>query len=186
LVYIRDPDLRNYEISDAGATAALTASQVDLDHPELSPTFVGKRQRVLAGQSEVILCRESESWTRAKAPVKAGLACYKDEHRYLRVFYEASRSVISFELCNNTRQITKTVEREIGGWNNIKLAIRYTGMQYQILYGHPGSLENELTLLAVVDVMDLMEADFVGPVIGIFAVAEADSYPIRFSNLSIE
>ncbi|KAJ0413075.1 glycosyl hydrolase [Aspergillus carlsbadensis] len=60
LVHIRDPDLVNDEMSDAGATAILPASAADLDNPRVSPTFTGKKQHVLTGHSEVILCRESE------------------------------------------------------------------------------------------------------------------------------
>jgi beta-xylosidase len=185
-VYIRNADLDRYRLSGKGA--ALLASTTDLDHHEQSPTFVGKRQPKLVGRSEVTL--RCGSALRAGKRIITGVAVYKDEHRFVRIYYKAREQRVVFELVNHAKNLTKLVEHELEDPKNVRFQIRYTEREYLAFYGvgrdgARGS-DRELTLLGGVDTLDLVDKDFVGPVVGIFAVAEAEGQYVQFSGLSLE
>lgn len=184
LLYIRDPDLSKYDISNSGTQVTLTASKTDLSHPTLSPTFVGKRQRRLSGESTVTFRRPSG--VSESARLKAGLACYKDEHRYARVFYQPSTSEIVFQLVNNAQKTTMTKRRTIHLFEELTLQMTYTEQGYRLSYRDERGSEEGFTHIASLDALALTDTDFVGPVIGVFAVSEDDGPVVAFTNLSIE
>ncbi|KAJ5489856.1 Concanavalin A-like lectin/glucanases superfamily [Penicillium expansum] len=183
-VYIRDPDLSKYNILNSGAQVTLTASKIDLPHPTQSPTFVGKRQRRLSGESIVTLRHSSSVPEPTK--LKAGLACYKDEHRYARVFYEAASSEVVFELVNHAQKTTRTEKHTVPSFEELTLRMTYTEQSYTISYRAWSGSDEGFTQIASIDTLALTAVDFVGTVIGIFAVSEDDGPVVEFTNLSIE
>lgn len=179
LVYIRDPDLSRYEISEGGRTINLTPSSTDLSHPEASPTFIGKRQRRLDGESSVTI-HPSSSW--ADAGVQAGIAYYKDEHRYISLYVDASASEIVFELHNKAKGLFRSERRGMEA-GDARLRISYTEQEYRLWYAVG---DGASTCLAVVDTLDMTGPDFVGPVIGAFSVSKRGACRVECTGLSIE
>ncbi|MBE3050349.1 family 43 glycosylhydrolase [Candidatus Bathyarchaeota archaeon] len=178
LVYIRDPDLGRYETSVDGAVT-LTPSSTELSHQEDSPTFIGKRQRRLDGESSVTL-HPAAPW--ADAGVRAGIAVYKDEHRYLSLVLDASSSEIVFELRNGAKEVERGERRAVGA-GGVALRIEYTEKEYRLWYAVGAG---EATCLGVVDTLEMTGPDFVGPVIGAFAVAKVEGVRVECTGLSVE
>lgn len=179
LVYIRDPDLGRYEISEGGRRIQLTPSSTDLSHPEASPTFIGKRQRHLNGESTVTM-HPSPSW--ADAGVRAGIAYYKDEHRYVSIHVDASTSEIVLELQNKAKGISRSERRGLEA-GDVRLRISYTEEEYRLWYAVG---DGAPTRLAEVDTLEMTGPDFVGPVIGVFSVAKREGCRVECTGLSIE
>ncbi|KAL4728124.1 hypothetical protein ACLX1H_004859 [Fusarium chlamydosporum] len=173
-LYIRDVDLKNYKID--GSNISLTASAIDLSHTHESPTFVGKRQRVLEGQSSASFKVDPSS------KVKAGLASYKDEHRYARIFYSPADKKITYEAINNAKEIKKSstysISEEV---TSIRFRIGYTEKEYRIAYALD---EKEWQSVATLDLIDMTGPDFVGPVIGVFALG--DGVKVEVTDLDVE
>ncbi|KAL4984430.1 glycosyl hydrolase [Aspergillus falconensis] len=184
-LYIRDASLENYRMSN-GTSTHLRATRVDLSHPNQSPTFIGKRQRLLSGKSSVVIPRFAEY--RAQANLKVGLACYKDEHRYARIFYDTVGDKVVFEVVNNAKKITKTEVHGVEGATDtsaLGLRIDYTENAYRMLYSYKGESGNSWNCLATVDTLHMTDPDFTGPVVGVFAVAE-DAIEVQFDDLEID
>ncbi|KAJ4245232.1 hypothetical protein NW762_014102 [Fusarium torreyae] len=171
LVYIRDALMENYHYSRDGSDFKVTASPVDLFDSEVSPTFIGKRQRLLQGRSSVTVTGISKDWEPTR--VKCGLAYYKDEHRYFRVFFQASDRSIVFEQKNDAQEISKTWQQfldEIPA--TISFAFEYTEKEFRLMYCLGNGSAQSWNTIAVVDTLTMTDPDFVGPVFGIFAVAD--------------
>lgn len=185
-LYIRDADMSKYRLENNNSSATLTATLVDLSHKEYSPTFVGKRQRQLAGTSSVILEGIKDSWNSAK--IQAGLACYKDEHRYCRIYYNAAQQEVVFELVNFAKKIARRDKHTLGEVPRSVLLFRieYTEKQYTLLYSFLPHVGNDWTPLGTVDTLDITDPDFTGPIIGIYAVGEAGGVQVQFEGLSVE
>lgn len=184
-VYIRDVDLGKYQFSSTPEESiTLTPSPIDLADPIESPTFVGKRQRQLTGTSTVTL------ETGGGPSIKAGLAVYKDEHRFLRIQHESSSpsSAVVVELRNNAKKIHRTTRHEcsVRDGEALDLQLTYTEQEYRV--GFKGEGAKEWQTVATFDTMDLTGPDFVGPVVGVFAVSVGDGPPanVHFRNLKIE
>ena len=183
-VYIRDPDLSRYTLSSDG-TATLMSSTTDLSDPEASPTFLGKRQRRLEGTGSVTI-RHDGGIPWSDAGLRAGIACYKDEHRYLRIYLDATAGRVVFECINTAKGISKTggVNVEVKDGSAVKFQLEYTEQEYKLWYGVGG--DGELACLGEVDTLDLTGPDFVGPVIGAFAVSKTEGCLIECSELVVE
>ena len=173
-------------MSEDGTTARLVATDVDITAPHASPTFVGKRQRLLTGQSSVVLPALTPdiltAWSTAR--LKCGLAVFKDEHRYTRIFVDASgdKPGIVFELVNNAQKISRTSRHDLPeGSNTLSLRIAYTEQEYRLEYAHSGTW----TLLDTVDTLQLTDPDFVGPVVGVFATSTR-RVDVQLTSLSID
>ncbi|KPM40586.1 hypothetical protein AK830_g5962 [Neonectria ditissima] len=183
-LYIRDANLDNYDIG-RDSLITLATSPVDLSHPEASPTFIGKRQRKLLGQSSVSVRGLANKLTAGE--LKTGLGCYKDEHRYVRIFYYATDPAIVFELINNAKKISQVKRQRLGKVpDEVHLRMEYTEKEYRLLY-KVGSASNEIwTCLAVTDTLNMSGPDFVGPVIGLFATAVTSGLKVEFQNFSVD
>lgn len=183
-LYIRDAIMDNYQLTK-DISVTLKSSSVDLSHPELSPTFIGKRQRRLDGTSGVILRGIEESWGTTK--LQTGLACYKEEHRYLRIYYDAAELQVIFELVNVAKNIAKTEKKALGEVpNSLAFRVEYTEKQYSLFYSLPSELGQDWTCLGTADTLDLTDPDFTGPVIGIYAVGQAEGVHVQFEGLNVE
>ncbi|KAF5667162.1 murein transglycosylase [Fusarium heterosporum] len=180
-LYIRDPSLENYDFGNGNKSLTLTSSSVDLSHPRESPTFVGKRQRVHNGQSSATVLIDS-SWTNTK--LKTGLACYKDEHRYLRVYYDAGDNAVGYEAINAAKDISKTekhaLDRDV---DSLRFRMVYTEAEYRIEYA---AGQEAWVCIATLDTIDMTGPDFVGPVIGVFALDMQGAPTVEVVDLQVE
>ncbi|KAJ5356209.1 glycosyl hydrolase [Penicillium concentricum] len=184
-LYIRDAVMSNYRLENNNSSVRLTTSSVDLSHPEHSPTFIGKRQRQLAGRSTVALEGIEGSWNSAK--IQAGLACYKEEHRYSRIYYDAAQQAVVLELVNAGQKIVRTEKHTLEEVpRSLLFRIQYTEKQYSLLYSFIPHVGNDWTCLGTVDTLDMTDPDFTGPIIGVYAVGKADGVQIQFEGLNVD
>ncbi|KAK0389024.1 hypothetical protein NLU13_2601 [Sarocladium strictum] len=180
-LYIHDPDLQNYQISSEETGLTLTSTKVKLSEPWGSPTFVGQRQRALSGRSTATLLEDGGG----SADLQAGLALYKDEHRYVRLFYDATENAVAWEHINNAKKISvgsreKLDEKRTG---RMTFIMDYTEEEYRLSY----DVGSGPVSLALVDSLGMTGPDFVGPVIGVFATSEKEG-GVRavFDDIAIE
>jgi beta-xylosidase len=183
MLYIHDPELSRYKMSDRMIT--LIASPHDLTAPEESPTFIGKRQRHLEGASSVILLSPGQQ--SSASSLVASLTVYKDEHRWLRVFYAPSTRAVSVQIFNKAKGIDRSMKQDImGDFEKLKLVLKYTEMDYTASYAIDGGSAKEL---GKVETMELSDKDFVGPIIGVYAVNEGgpkDGIEVKFEDFVVD
>jgi beta-xylosidase len=178
-LYIHDPVLSHYKIGDRQIT--LTASPESLKSANASPSFVGKRQRLLEGRSSVTLLPPTQTST----SINAGLAVYKDEHRFLSVSYvispEASSPTIHLHVLNKAKNIDRQESAELDATPQaLQLTFDYSETEYTLSYCADGG---EVKQLGQVPTKDLSDKDFVGPIFGIFAEGSGE---IDFKDLTID
>lgn len=182
-VYIRDAELARYALSGNGTELTMKAGGTDLSHPNDSPSFVGKRQRVLQGKSSVTLKEPLPDM-----PVRAGIACYKDEHRFARIYYDAGSGTVVAELINNAQKVTlSSKSQKIEAVGPVVFRIDYSEEAYRLSY-LAGRTTDGATweALLTLDTLALTDPDFVGPVIGVFAVTDGNDVSIEFVDIAIE
>ncbi|KXJ95059.1 putative xylosidase/arabinosidase [Microdochium bolleyi] len=180
VVYIRDADRSRYTVSEDGSEFSLKASELDLVEPRKSPTFLSKRQRLLDGKSSVTV-RDVASIP-ADAVSKVGLAVYKDELRWFRIFLNPVAKAVQFELVNKGKELTRSAEHKLDKLDgDLFLQISYTEKEYELAFRLG---QGELTTLFKTDVLDLTDPDFVGPVIGASVVGK--DHVVKFSGFSVE
>lgn len=112
---------------------------------------------------------------------RAALVDYKDEHRYTRIWYDSGKRIARFEVINNAKKISRGHEAKI---EELHLLIKYTKEQLVIQYmEEDGALET----IGTVDTEELSNADFFGPIIGVFATSDSNcSPPVLFKNLRVD
>lgn len=182
-LYIRDPDLDKYQITNGANTIILTTSPIDMTHKNDSPTFVGKRQRELEGKTAVTMFFGSGSW---QGSTKAGLASYKDEYRFLRIFYDASEASVVFEVANKAKNIHTTSKHKVAPKKSLGFQIQYTEQEYRAIYSDDSGSSAEWKLAGTVDTADVTSLDFTGPVNGVFALSEGKAFDIEFQDLVVD
>jgi beta-xylosidase len=181
-LYIRGADLSKVVILDQGSRLELMASKFDLTSGIESPTFVGKRQRQLNGQSTVNL----NLWTKSgQEDTKAGLACYKDEHRFVRIFWDAGEGSVVFELLNNAKKLHRVLKHNVAAGGQLSFRLEYSEQEYRGLFKAGTRSKGLWELASMVDTAELTGPDFTGPVIGVFAVS-SKSHVAEFEELMIE
>jgi beta-xylosidase len=182
-LFIRDPDFSKYEFDKE--SMILSASKADVSQCEEPVTFVGKRQRLLDGSASVALDCSALSPDSHRA-LQAGLCYYKDEHRYIRVFVDFNSFQIIFQIVNTARSIrrrrTRFLDRTSAG-QKMTLGIDYTENTLSFWYSS-GDKAAPKSAIEDVDTLDISGHDFVGPVIGIFAVGNEEE-KAHFSNLVV-
>ncbi|KAH6882939.1 glycosyl hydrolase [Alternaria rosae] len=164
-LYIHYPVLSRYKIRDRQIT--LTASPDGLNSANASPSFVGKRQRRLEGTSSATLLPPAHTST----PITAGLAVYKDEHRFFSLSYttssNASSPTIQFHIFNKAKSIDRQDSANLDtAPQTLQLTFEYSETKYKLSYRADSG---EVKEFAQVSTMDLSDKDFVGPIVGIFA-----------------
>ena len=175
-LYIRDANLDHHKIE--GSTIRLTPSKADISQWQEPVSFVGKRQRKLEGNASVNLALPKTGSSRA------GLVIYKDEHRYTRIYYDSSNSNVCFEVINNAKKIHRQDQEEVSKEvSDIQLLIEY--IEEKLIFQYEEE-QGVTKTLGVVDTAELSNADFVGPIIAIFAVSEGESPEIVFTDFKHE
>jgi beta-xylosidase len=183
LLYIHDPELSRYKVSDRVIT--LIASSHDLTAAEASPTFIGKRQRRLEGKSSVTILNSSQNFSGTL--FSAGLAVYKDEHRLLRAFYYSQSHSVKLQVLNKAKDIDRSEEHKIEGkFESLRFLIQYTEMEYKVSYGVNGA---DMIELGKVETLELSDKDFVGPIVGVCAVSEdkaSETLEVSFEDFVVD
>ncbi|OAP56346.1 hypothetical protein AYL99_09525 [Fonsecaea erecta] len=181
-VYIRDADLQKHQFSADGNNITLTSSPDDISQYPKPVTFVGKRQRLLSGTSLVTMHKPG---AQGKLDAKAGLVCYQDEHRYARIFYDFAESLLVFEIVNNAKSLARTSKRSFQLGESVSLRIEYTETTYRFSF-RDEQLSTDFSVLESLDTLDLTGPDFVGPIMGIFAVGAGQDFQVQFSGLQVD
>jgi beta-xylosidase len=175
-LYIRDANLEHHKLE--GSTIRLTPSKADISQWQEPVSFVGKRQRELEGTASVNLALPKTGSSRA------GLVIYKDEHRYTRIYYDSSNRKICFEVVNNAKKINRRDQEEFSeDVSDIQLLIEYTEEQLVFQYEEEQGVTKTL---GTVDTAELSNADFVGPIVAVFAVSEEGSTEVVFTDFKHE
>jgi len=173
--YIRDVDRSKYKISADGKIIELVSSKADLSDARDEVTFVGKRQRVLDGRSSVALQAKPKNG-------KAGLAVYKDEFRYARMYPDSQTAEMVLEVVNKPKKISRSARKHCPSKLDIELLLEYSEDSYTFSFGVAGATVKFDTF----DTLDLIGPDFTGPIIGVFATCSDDEASIVFNNLKVE
>lgn len=185
-VRIRDPVEEHYECD--GKNVTLTCSRADLSQTEEPVTFIGKRQRRLGGSASVVL-EPLDTPATTRADLKTGLTYYKDEHRFIRVFLNANANEVILEVINKAKSIERTSSRSICVLNEgakITFGIDYTELEIVFWYAvESGRKEKFEEKFEGIDTLDITGYDFVGPIIGVYAVGDMPC-KVRYSNLLLE
>ncbi|KAE9363270.1 glycoside hydrolase family 43 protein [Stipitochalara longipes BDJ] len=179
-LYIRDARLDNYKFSSNGRILTLTASRDTFSQCKEPVTFAGKRQRTLEGKASVLMHKPTE----ITAGLIAGLAYYKDEHRYMKLFYDCLSSEIVFEVIVTSKEISKVVRHKVQLEGGVTLRLEYTEQFYKFSY-RLGSEINVWVQFEEQDTLDMTAPDFIGPVIGCFANSSNGGEAV-FENLEVE
>ena len=179
-LHIRDPDHAKYLFEDESFT--LTTSKADVSQCDTPVTFIGKRQRLLDGSASATL----DYAAIGSHALKTGLCYYKDEHRYIRTFIDTESLQIVFEIVNKAKSIERQSVRSLSASDmgaNLTFGIDYTETELSFWYSAGADALKE-TVVAKIDTLDISGHDFVGPVIGIFAVGQVEA-KVRYSNLLV-
>lgn len=184
LVYIRDPDLLSYKIEEEGRIIKMKPSGFDLTDIGHPISFIGRRQRALKGAASVSLHLPP---TRHQEDTKIGIGLYKDEHRFARVFWDTGKQMLCFEFQNRAKSKSYTVTTAVSrDMVDITLILRYTHKSVEFLYRAVDGTESTVHMI---DTLDLTGYDFIGPVIGLFAVSNLEvkqSDYIVFSQFQVD
>jgi len=183
-LYIRDAILKDHKFSDDSKSITLTASKGDLSQWTDPVTFVGKRQRELDGQSSVSMDIISAP---ADSNLKAGLAYYKDEHRFVKMFYDYFTSSVVIEIYNKAKDISRTskVNMLLNEKDVIHFRVEYTETNLLFSYRSGADKQGAWASLSSVDALDMTGPDFVGPVIGVFATSQIPDVQVPFNHLEV-
>ncbi|OAP60240.1 hypothetical protein AYL99_05242 [Fonsecaea erecta] len=178
LCYIRDVDLSKHKISDDGKTIELISSTADLSNARDPVSFIGKRQRVLDGRSSVVLLTPPHG-----VSGKAGLAVYKDEFRYARIYTDMKTGEVVLEVVNKPKGINRLTRKACpAAGKDIELQLAYTEDSYTFSFSTAG----ENVKFDSFDTLDLVGPDFTGPVVGVFFTSSQDGSSVTFRNLRVD
>lgn len=199
--------MTSYKTSWRDGEVSLRPSSTDLKGDGTIPTtFIGKRQRQLAGEARAVLSIASP---RDKI-TESGLVYYKDEHRHASITFDSSTSAIIFEVVNRGKResiftrkticiVKESDDRNIVGVE-FRLAYAEQCLEFAFrLRSTVGALEQQEATEAswepagIVETLALTDQDFTGPCIGLFATlvttssnADPDDLPwCNFSEVSL-
>lgn len=183
-VHIRDPIEANYGFQ--GKSIELTSSTADLSDPNRPVSFVGKRQRRLDGSAFATLDYLATSTTDGSR-LQTGLCYYKDEHRYIRFFLDVDSNEVVLDIVNKARSVERRTAQRLGSVNKgakITFNMNYTETDFVFWYS---VIDNPSKggELGKIDSLDMTGHDFVGPLIGVYAVSEKE-VKVRYSDLSTD
>ncbi|OAL38345.1 hypothetical protein AYO20_02404 [Fonsecaea nubica] len=179
--YIRDVDLARHNISSDGKTIQLTSSDADLSDARGQVSFVGKRQRMLAGQSSATLLAQPGG-----SSGKTGLAVYKDEFRYARTYLDLETGEMVLEVVNTPKQICRRTRKSCSADvadKDIELRLEYQEDSYRFSFSTAG--DDDRIKFDALDTMDLVGLDFTGPIVGVFLTSSQDGCRVTFCDLQV-
>ncbi|KAM5386651.1 hypothetical protein ACJZ2D_000614 [Fusarium nematophilum] len=164
-VHLRDADPSKYKIYDR--VVSILASAADLSSHKDTLSFAGRRQIHLEGSSSVVLRTPPDI---PSGSLRSGICVYKDEHRFAALGLDFGRGIVYFEARNKASGYSATASMTVLRRERIGLCISYTGLEWTFLYRMDGE---DWVKMGVVDTMRLSGRDFIGPIVGMFAVGLA-------------
>lgn len=184
-VHIRVPVEENYEFD--GHSVTMTSGKGDVSQFEEPVTFVGKRQRQLDGSVAVTLESPAPSSTKGSG-LRTGLCYYKDEYRFIRVYLDVDSEEIVLELENQARSIKRRTTRSVGALGegaNPTFGLDHTELEFTFWYSVQVDGVERKEEIAKIDTLEMSGHDFVGAIIGLFAVSDTP-VKVRYSDLIVE
>lgn len=103
----------------------------------------------------------------------------------MKLFYDFSATEMVFEVVNNAKKISRTVQHDVQLGDVVALRIEYTERSFQLSYRN-GAESAAWIGFDGLDTLEMTGPDFVGPAIGIFAIAEAQDAHVQFDDLEID
>lgn len=95
-------------------------------------------------------------------------------------------SAVVFEIVNAAQGIAKTTRQVLDSVpRELSFCFEYTEREYRLLYATVSSSPSWVSL-ATVDMLEMTDSDFVGPVIGIFSVADVDGLKVKFEGIHVD
>jgi hypothetical protein len=183
-LHIRRKDDSKYDVQPNG-TIALVPGPCDLTAPHGDVTFVGKSQRVLFGSAKARIWPPPSGNT--ATGVHAGIALYKEEHRSLRLYYDWTTGEVCFSGLNKPREFSVEKRQKLDLSGPLWLIMQYTEMGYTMSYQVDGS--DQAVVMGEVHARNMTNYDFVGPVIGLYAVhdgsVEAEKQTVKFTDFEV-
>jgi hypothetical protein len=187
VLHIRNPAARSYQYQ--GHRIALTASEGGLEQGDEPVTFLGKRQRQLAGVSHAKLRLDSIATGSALGPLQTGLCYYKDEHRLSRIFLDLGSKEVIWHTLNKARSQERRCSVSIGDFAaaaELVLGVSYTEASLEFWFSlQTGVSDGERRTVGTMDTLDLTADEFVGPIIGIFATG-AEGTQVVFTDFQVD
>ncbi|GIK06035.1 hypothetical protein Aspvir_010153 [Aspergillus viridinutans] len=92
---------------------------------------------------------------------------------------------IVVEVINRPKEIYRQERQTLDRPKSIAFRMQYTEQEYRLFYTVADAAQPNWTCVSTIDTLDLTGPDFTGPVIGVFAVAEATDTAVQFRNLTI-
>lgn len=181
---IRDPVEENYKYDGNGVT--LTSSKADLSQAKEAVTFTGKRQRSLGGSALATLKPLAPEATNGSG-LKTGLCFYKDEHRFARIFLDVDAKEMVLEIINKARSIEWRTSRSLGALGKgakATFGVDYTELELVFWFSVVVDDAERKEELGRIDTLDMTGHDFVGPIIGIYAVSDKE-VKVGYSKIQI-
>lgn len=178
-VFLRDAYSDRYNID--GRNVRVTASSIPLTSPDKSASFIGKRPRALEDSCTVNI---SASLLPVGGPLKAGLALYKDEHRFIALGIDFASKQVFFNFLNKAKNLIKSTTQDVSLEEKDVLAVKcsYTETLYEFSYRTDP--EGTWSNVGKVDTLKMSGHDYVGPIFGLFAVGDARE--VDFEDFSID
>lgn len=180
LVYIREPVAEHFQVSENGKSICLKPHPSTLTDPVGPISFIGKRRRELDGESKVSL---TKSLLGVQGLSEAGLAYYKDEFSSVRIFWSAETSSINFKLESKFTSSVQSAQIKVQPQGPIELRISYTFKHLEFSFSEDGF---KWTLITSIESRHVSHADFVGPIIGVYAIGGSKSEFVKFNNLKVD
>ncbi|KAJ0419166.1 glycosyl hydrolase [Aspergillus carlsbadensis] len=188
LLHIRNPLTGAYEYR--GRHITLVASQEGLDQGDEPVTFVGKRQRQLAGVASAKLT--ADTVVSSTSLLQAGICYYKDEHRFSRIFLDLKSRQVIWHTLNKAKSLEHQSTLDVSGClaaglsAELVFGIKYTEESLEFWFAlNATGTEGAERVIGKIDSLELSADEFVGPVIGIFATGEAGPR-VLFEDLHVD
>lgn len=177
-IYVRTPSLADYTFVN-DRSLRFKPGRARLSCETESPTFIGKRQRLMETISTVRL-----SSTECKS--EAGLAVYKDPQQFATISFDSNDGTIHFEVQTPSRKAKSIAQWPWEDAKDVMFKIQATKEAYLFSYGFQleGS-EQRWTEAGQVTSTDLTNNDFTGTIFGIYAFSSNKSGEVQFSDINL-
>lgn len=174
IIYIRNPEFSNFKLQNNNGVV-ITPTEIGLDDPVQSPSWIGFRQRSLNCAVSTHVHADSE------ATAEAGISVYKEEARFATLGFDFSSKSLKFRLVDRFRKVDKTIETKIEPFSDkIQLRVVCTTSTYSFQY----KSGNSYITVEDVDTIHFTLNDFNGAVYGVYAIGKGQS--IEFSHFECQ
>jgi beta-xylosidase len=184
-LYLRNPDLGKHRMEDEmGKRITLMASPADLTQggPEDHVTFVGKRMRMLEGGVSSVTLKVGDG---GGTKLRAGLALYKDETRFARVYIDFQTAELVFEVRCAAREIQREDRKKLDLAQTQEVRFQMRSSEEVVRFDYALTESGQWESAGEMDSLELTGLDFTGPVVGVFAVGSEGEQAV-FGGLEVQ